>query len=659
MSLTLILAAVVLMAVSGVPGLFLGRNSGAGQKLAALLILAASAVGLAGLLAWFLIEGDQELTFPWAVPGGEFAVALDSLAAVFLVPVLVIAPLGAIYGLDYWRQAEHPDNTRGLCLFYGLLATGMALLVVAQNAVLFLAAWEVMALAGFFLVTTEDKKPEVREAGWVYLVATHTATLALVALFALLRQASGTFTLKALAAGTISPGLATAVFLLAVIGFGLKAGIMPLHVWLPGAHAMAPSHVSAILSGVMLKMGIYGLVRVTGLLPGPPAWWGGCLLVLGAISGILGVAYAIGQHDLKRLLAYHSIENIGIIVMGIGLAMLGRSLGRDEWILLGMAAALLHVWNHALFKSLLFYSAGAVIHATGTRAIDQLGGLARRMPATGLAFLVGAVAICGLPPLNGLVSELLLYLGLFHTLDHGQASGASFTAFAAPALALIGALALACFVKVYGVVFLGQGRSPAALRAHEAGPFLLGPMAILAGMCFLIGLAPSLAVPLLQEGAFAWAQELTTTAPALATLAPLGWVSVIGCLLMGLVLVGAVLLRNRLRVGGVAPAGTWDCGYAAPSARMQYTASSFAEMIVGLFAWGLRPRTHAPHDLPLFPTEAHFHCEVDDAVLDEAARPAFRLGASLFGRLRFLQQGGIQTYLLYIFAGLVVLLLWR
>jgi hydrogenase-4 component B len=658
-AVALVLAAIVLLAVSGVPGLFPRRTAAAGQWLAAALAVAGGALGIAGALGAAASAETPELALPWPVPGGEFAVAVDGLSAVFLLPVFLVAALGSVYGLGYWKQAEHPDNGRKLRLCYGLLAAGMALVVVARNAVLFLAAWEVMAVAAYFLVTTEDDQAEARAAGWVYLVATHTATLCLFALFALLRHVSGSFALAPLDAAALTPGTATALFMLALLGFGAKAGLVPLHVWLPGAHASAPSHVSAILSGVLLKVGVYGLVRVTSLVPAPPPWWGGLLLALGTVSGILGVAYALGQHDLKRLLAYHSIENIGIIVMGLGLALLGRSLGQRDWLVLGMGAALLHVWNHALFKSLLFLSAGSVVHATHTRDLDRLGGLARPMPWTALAFLVGAVAICGLPPLNGLVSELLLYLGLFRTLGAGDSPAWATAALAAPALALIGALALACFVKAYGAAFLGLPRSPDTKGAHESGPLMLAPLAVLAGLCFLIGLAPALVAPLLQQGIAAWAPAEAAGAPGLADLAPLGWVSAVGGLLAAFLAGGAAVLAWRLRQGGVASGPTWDCGYAAPSPRMQYTASSFAERLVGLLAGVLRPRVEAPRDLPLFPREAHFHSEVPDAVLEEAVLPAFRGAAWLLAGVRFLQRGGIQVYLLYVFACLLALLLWR
>jgi hydrogenase-4 component B len=326
---------------------------------------------------------------------------------------------------------------------------------------------------------------------------------------------------------------------------------------------------------------------------------------------------------------------------------------------LGMGGALLHVWNHAFFKALLFLSAGSVIHATRTREIDHLGGLAKRMPRTALCFLVGAVAICGLPPLNGFVSEFLIYLGLFGTLAGDEGRSYPGAAFAAPALALIGTLAVACFVKVYGAVFLGTARSEHARHAHESPPSMLAPMGVLVACCFLIGLAPSLIVPILQAGVSAWARAPGDAGPRLATLAPLGWITFMGLLLLGTLLIGAVALKVQYRGHVVGRGATWGCGYAAPTGRMQYTSSSFAEMLVGMFGWVLRPRTHRPGDLPLFPPPTTFRSEVPDAVLDELVVPTFRFGAWLFSWFRIFQQGNIQIYLLYIFVALIILLLWR
>jgi hydrogenase-4 component B len=684
MSESLILFSILAAAVSGVPGLLLSRKSNTGQALATFQAFVGGTVGLLGVVRFWSTGTSHPLLLAWSLPGADFHVAVDGLSAIFLVPIFVIPVLASIYGHGYWKQTDHPLDGRKLRLFQGTMTAGMALLVVARNSVLFLMGWEIMALSGFFLVTTEDHEPEVRKAGWIYLVATHVSTLCLLAFFALLKSASGSFTLAPLAAGSLTRGLATTLFILALVGFGLKAGIMPLHVWLPGAHANAPSHVSAVLSGVLIKMGVYGLLRTFWLLPDTPAAWGGVLLALGAVSGVLGIAFAAAQQDLKRLLAYCSIENMGIITMGIGLAVLGRALGHADWSVLGLGGALLHVWNHALFKALLFLSAGSVIHATRTRALDQLGGLARVMPWTALAFQVGAVAICGLPPLNGFASEFLLYLGLSATLGDGSGSLAGL-ALAVPALALIGALALACFVKAHGTVFLGNGRSRAAERRQESPPSMLGPMAALAACCLLIGLAPFLLVPLLGRGVAAWAPDLANA--SVQTLAPLRAIAILDLLLMAALALAGGLLWALLRRHGAARAATWGCGYVAPTARMQYTSSSFAQMIVVLFAWALRPRLETgpavlsetsdkglragalpqamsasgaqPGDLLLFPRASHFRSEIPDAVLDEAVVPAFRFGTRLFSILRVFQQGNIQTYLLYIFIALVALLLWR
>ena len=654
----LLLVGIGLLALSGVPGLLLSRSSNVGQRAATALAALGAGLGLAGLARFWALGDNGQIAHPWSIPGGQFLVAIDGLSAVFLLPILLVSLLGSVYGLRYWKQTEHPDSGRKLCLFYGLLAASMALLVIARNSLLFLFAWELMAISAFLLVTTEDHLPEVRATGWIYLASTHTATLALFALFALLRAASGSFTLTPLAAGALTPGAATAVFVCAIVGFGLKAGVMPFHIWLPSAHAITPSHVSAIMSGVIIKMGIYGLVRVLSLVPNPPLAWGCIVLALGVVSGVLGVAFAIGQHDLKRLLAYHSIENIGIIVMGVGLALIGRSLGRADWIVLGMGGALLHVWNHALFKSLLFLSAGSVIHAVHTRDIDHLGGLAKTMPWTSGCFLVGAVAICGLPPLNGFVSELLIYLGLFRTLGIGPGATFAVAAFAAAALALIGALAVACFVKVYGAVFLGTARSAHAENTHESPRSMLVPMGVLAVCCMVIGLAPLLVAPALDRAVAAWSPASVGADLRLAALAPLGWISAMGALLLAAIAAGSLLLR-RLSVGRVASGATWGCGYAAPTPRMQYTSASFAQMLVELFGWALRPRTHRPAKMPLFPQPTAFHSDVPDVVLERAVLPGFRSAARLLSWFRVFQQGSVQSYLLYIFVTLLTLLVWR
>jgi hydrogenase-4 component B len=506
MSEWLVLVGSILAAVSGVPALLLSRSSNTGQRITTALGILGAGLGMTGSGLFWALGKSTGLEWSWDIfPGAAFSVGIDGLSALFLVPIFLVFALGSIYGLDYWKQTAHPHNGRKLGLFYGLATAGMAVLVMARDSIVFLFGWEATALSAYFLVTTEDDQQQVRETGWIYLVATHVGTLSLFALIAFLRAVRGSFALTPLDDDALTPATATAIFASALLAFGLKAGIMPLHIWLPSAHAIAPSHVSALMSGVILKMGIYGIVRISSLFPHPPLEWGATLLPLGAASGVLGVAFAIGQHDLKRLLAYCSIENIGIIAMGIGVALIGRSLGRGDWVILGMSGAVLHVWNHALFKALLFLSAGSVIHATHTREIDHLGGLAKLMPRTSLCFLVGAVAICGLPPLNGFVSEFLIYLGLFSTLGLDDGPAWPSAALGAPVLALIGTLAVACFVKAYGAVFLGSARSEHALHARESGLAMVGPMTVLVACCVFIGVAPTWIGPLLARGVAAWA----------------------------------------------------------------------------------------------------------------------------------------------------------
>jgi hydrogenase-4 component B len=658
MSDSYILLGLLLNAASGVLGLLFPRNSFTGQRVTTLVSMMGCAIGLLGVIHFWLTRVGGALSATWTVAGAPFRVGIDDLSAWFLVPIFLISLLGQLYGLGYWRQSEHPTTGRKWRFYYGLLTAGMGLLVMAQNAILFLFGWELMALAAYFLVTTEDEKKEVRDTGWIYLVATHLATLSLFALFALLRRGNGNIDLSDLSANALSGGEMTTLFVLMLVGFGIKAGIMPLHVWLPSSHAIAPSHVSAIMSGVIIKMGIYGLLRITSLLPNLPVSWGVTILVLGIISGVLGVAYALGQHDLKRLLAYHSIENIGIIVIGLGLAMLGRSLARPEWVVLGLAGCLLHVWNHALFKALLFFGAGSVLHAAHTREIDNLGGLAKSMRWTALGFLVGAVAICGLPPLNGFVSEFLIYLGLFKTLFSHDKLAFAFAALGVLALALIGALALACFVKVYGVVFLGTARSEAARKARESPASMLVPMGVLAGCCLFIGLAPTLVAPILGRVVETWAPRLDYSGASIPALAPLSWITGMGLAILAGVAVVTVGTWAGIRSRSIDREVTWGCGYALPTSRMQYTSSSFAAMVIGLFRWVLRPRSHLPNARGVFPGVSTFHSHVPDAVLDEAVLPTFSVGVWILSGFRFIQRGSIQAYLLYVFVALIALLVW-
>lgn len=655
--LWLLFAGALLLVASGLPACFFSRHSAKAQWGTALLVLLGSLLGWGGLIAASFGRVPLVGSLAWHLPWEQLALGLDALGAVFLIPVFTVPLLGSIYGLAYWRQAEHPENGRGLGFFYGLLAGGMALVVLARNSVVFLIVWELMALAAFFLATAENEKPEVRRAGWVYLVATHAGTICLLALFALFHQVSGGFGFHALEAGSIAPGMVTTLFFLSVVGFGFKAGLMPLHVWLPGAHANAPSHVSAVMSGVMLKMGIYGIVRMLMLLPISDAWYGGTLLGIGAVTGIFGIAFALGQSDIKRLLAYSSIENIGIIAMGLGLALVGRAIGRTELVVLGLGGALLHVWNHSLFKSLLFLNTGAIMHAAHTRDMNRMGGLAKTMPATAGLFLVGAVAICGLPPLNGFMSEWLVYLGFFQGLSCGDAG--SITAIGAVALSLIGALALACFVKIYSMVFLGTPRQPLPNTPADPSRFMLFPMFLLAAGCALLGFLPHLGFPLLQQAVSQWmGSSSPVEIPLLMGFAPSVWISAMAVVLVVLVLLGNALLRRKIRRVDSPLVGTWGCGYAKPAPRIQYTGGSFAQILIDLFAWILRPSIRRPNLSATFPSRSEFAGDVPDSILEKWVLPVFRRSARAMMKLRLLQQGRLEFYLLYILAIVLFLFCW-
>jgi hydrogenase-4 component B len=649
-----------LAAASGVPGLFL-RGGGGGRVATWMLGLAALA-GLGAAAPVLAGTGTLSLALPHSPLGTQGFLRLDPVAAWFLLPVLLLSCCASIFALDYWDA--HHESARRLRLLFGLTTAFLALLTAAAQALTFLLAWEGMALCAFLLIMAEDREPEVQRAGWIYLVSTHSGTLCLFAGFGLLAAATGGFLFTPLAPGLAGSSRGTTGFLLLLAGFALKAGVLPVHYWLPPAHAAAPSHVSSFMSGILIKMGILGLVRILALVPDPPFWWGALLVVLGAASGLCGVAFALAQHDLKRLLAYHSIENIGIILLGLGLGTIGKTMGIPVLQALGFAGALLHVVNHSLFKGLLFLGAGSVLHATGSRDLERMGGLAKVMPQTAGCFLVGAWAICGLPPLNGFVSEWLIYLAAFRGLGFPHAA---WPVLALASLSLIGGLAAACFAKAYGVVFLGEPRTPAAARAHEAPRSMRAAMVILAGACGFIGILPALVAPALARAAAAAAGQ---TGSVDLWPARLGLVTLVALPLLAACLLlwrwcrrTPVPARSASGVPAPAtPAGdlpTWDCGYTAASPRIQYTASSFADSLTGSLAFLLRPQVRWMRVKGLFPSQRSYHSHVPDPVLDRCLEPGLRLGAKALGFLRFFQGGQLPLYLLYILATLVALLVWK
>ena len=653
-ALELVFLAALLFALSGIPALSARVPLFLGRRISCTLISAGAITGLAAAGNILLRGGSSEtLEMAWSMPLGEMLFRFDPLAAFFLIPVLLVTFCISLYACGYCTTSPENRGEALLTFYLGLIAADILMLLLSASSVTLLIFWEAMALLVFLAMCLEHGQPEVREAGIHYLIASHVSTLTLFVLFVLLSH-GGSFEFPGV--GTLDPTSTTSlgVLLTALIGFGLKAGIMPLHIWLPSAHANAPSHISAVMSGIVIKMGIYGLIRVLSFYSTPPLWWGVLFLGLGIVSAVVGVLFAIGQHDLKRLLAYHSIENIGIIVMGIGVALIGLTTGNGVLFVLGMAGALLHVLNHALFKSLLFLGAGAVIHLAGTRDIDRMGGLSRALPLTSVAFLTGAVAICGLPPLNGFVSEFLIYLGIFKGFGTTSGGAAAFLALAAPALALTGGLALACFVKVYGGVFLGQPRMELP-KPHE-NPAMTVAMAVLAGVCILIGVLPILAIRLMEPVISSIFPQPLAVHPSIQTTAHLYGLSIAAAILILAIILLVVFYINRLKSTPVAESGTWDCGYAAPSPTMQYTASSFAEMLVGIFNGVLKPERHEPAITALFPKTDHFQSHVPEVVLEKGILPFFAAADRQLALIRRLQNGQLNYYILYIFAALIVLL---
>jgi hydrogenase-4 component B len=659
---TLLLFAAAILLAGAVAVLLLSRTDRNFSWLGASSVVIAAVLGCIPAIQVLLHGFTEQLRLPWSVPFGEFFIQLDPLSAWFLLPTLLVAALSAIYGMGYLRVWQGRRSLGPVWFFYCLLVLSMMLVVLARNAVLFLIVWELMALASFFLVTFEHERDSVREAGWIYFVATHLGTAFLLIFFLLLAGETGSMDFTVWAEkGVHADGLANVLFLLAVIGFGTKAGFMPLHVWLPEAHPAAPSHVSALMSGVMIKTGIYGLLRSFTFLGAPPLWWGWGLIVIGLTSGVLGVLFALAQHDVKRLLAYHSVENIGIIALGLGTGLLGMSTGSPVLIVLGFGGGLLHVLNHALFKGLLFLGAGAVLHGTGTLEIDHLGGLLKRMPWTAVTFLIGAVAISGLPPLNGFVSEFLIFFGAFKGSISTSVSIAVPLLALIAGLALIGGLAVACFTKAFGILFLGEPRSERVSHAHEVDWTMRLPMLVLAAGCVLIGLFAPIVVGSLQTVL----ENVTKLRPAdvgkdLAAIMDLLSFVVLGSALLLTLLTMLVLVRHHILARRrVETDATWGCGYAQPTSRMQYTASSFAQPLTDLFGPLLATKKKITPPLGIFPQVAALKTETSDISHEEMYRPVFGRVNEWLSQLRWLQHGKVQIYVLYIAVTLIVLLVWE
>lgn len=654
--MSLVLISLILLLCSSFLSLYFRKHPARARAIGVYGAAAASIAGLIPAVKVLITGTTQTLSLPWPVPLGSFSLALDPLAAFFLLPVLLLTGLAAIYGAEYLEAPDGKPRPGPVWAQFNLLTAAMALVLVSANAVLFMTAWELMALASFLLVLYDDEKPQARRAAYIYLTTGAAGALALLGAFGLLGQQAHTLDFAAFARP--SGAAASAVFLLSLTGFGLKAGFIPLHVWLPEAHPAAPSHVSAVMSGVMIKLGIYGLLRALGFLAPWPAWWGGLVLALGAVSGIGGALFALAQHDLKRLLAYSSVENIGIIFMGLGLGMLGVSHGAYTLAALAFAGALLHVLNHAFFKGLLFLGAGAVIHSSGIGELDALGGLSKKMPRTALYFIIGCAAISGLPPLNGFISEFLIYMGAFRALV-SVPSAAPWGVAVMLALAAVGALAGFVFAKAFGAVFLGEPRSSKCAAAREPGLPMLAPMAALAAACVFLGLAPFLMLgPLAHvlDSAFtpALGAELVYTAAV-----PLAYAMAAAAALCALLALAAALRAFLLRGKTPAEGPTWDCGYARPTARMQYGASSFSQPVTDFFQPVLRVIGKYPLISEYFPGKVSFSTETQALVYNTLYTPAARRIRELAYRFSWIQHGRLQIYILYIVLTLIALLLWK
>ncbi len=656
--MNLFIVALILVALGGLSSLILRLPRWWESGISNGLMVLGCVVGLVPAIQVLAGNPIPSLSFPWAVPGGEIKLAIDPLSALFLLLLFIVSGSAVTFGIPYFQRYAKEHSLKSVQFFLSSLIISMALLFTAQNAILFLASWEIMALSAFFLVVFEDHNDQVQKAGLLYLIMTHMGTLCLFVMFLLLGRAAGSFSFSQMAGNAALLDASAPIFLLALCAFGIKAGFMPLHIWLQEAHPAAPSPVSALMSGVVIKTGIYGLARVISLFPSFPAWWGALLVMIGTTSGILGVLWALAQHDFKRLLAYHSIENIGIVALGLGFGCLGLSLHHPVVGMLGLAGGLWHVLNHGLFKSLLFLGAGSVFHATGSRDMDRMGGLWKKMPWTGLCVLVGSVAICGLPPLNGFVSEWLIYNASFNL---GLHYGSFYFLLGVPALALIGALAAACFTKAFGVQFLGSARTDTAAQAQEGGPLMLIPMLLLAALCFWIGLFPGCFLPAMGRVtsvfSSATAEEFRqVTANQAGLLSVVSWLSlgIVGGIGL-LALVRYLLLRSKT----VDASATWGCGYASASSRMQYTSSSYAQFSTSLFRDLLAPQVHAEKATGYFPSPGHCESHTPDAVLDRFLPWMNMYVHEGLRRVQRLQQGRVQFYLAYVLIFIIVLLVWQ
>lgn len=617
-----------------------------------------------------------QVILPIGLPDLPFHLRLDLLSGFFLTVIGLLSFFVSLYSLGYVKGFLGRRSVTKLVVFYTLFLAGMNLVVLADDAFFFMIAWEMMAAASYFLVLFEDEQIENRRAAFLYLVVAHVGAIAILLSFGIMAGlATGfsgfqSYTFDAMRKTELPAGLATAAFLLAFFGFAAKAGVVPLHIWLPEAHPVAPSNVSALMSGVMLKTAIYGIIRVVfDLIGNFPWWWGTLVLVFGLVSAVMGVLYALMQHDLKRLLAYHSVENIGIILIGIGLAMIFKSFDMSLLAALALIAGLYHTLNHAIFKGLLFMGAGAVLHATHERNMEEMGGLIKFMPWTAVLFLIGCVSISALPPFNGFVSEWLTYQAFLLSPALPSPLLNLLIPLGAALLALTSALAAACFVKAFGVTFLGQPRGHYHGHIHEAGWSMRIGMLLAALTCLGLGVLPTYIIkwmdPIVKElvggtiaasaSGIGWMWLTPIAAERASYAAPIAFLGI-----LSVVIVTYLLLHTR--PGAIHRVPLWDCGFEKVTSRMQYTATSFSMPLRRIFGFLFDIKEHVrhlpPETHPAFPERMHYHLRVGDRFWMLLYQPIVDASFWISRRIGRMQHGRIQIYLIYSFVTILVLLIF-
>ncbi|MFL5288191.1 MAG: hydrogenase 4 subunit B [Rhodopila sp.] len=605
----------------------------------------------------------EHLLLPIGLPWIGIHLRLDALAGFFLILIGLGGAGASLFALGYGRHEHHPER---VLPFYPVFLAGMALVVIADDAFSFLFAWELMSLTSWALVLAHHTEAGNARAGFVYLIMATFSGMALLLAFGLLAGPQGAYAFDAMRAHPPTTAIAATVLVVALIGAGSKAGLVPLHVWLPLAHPAAPSHVSALMSGVMTKVAIYGFIRIVFDLLGPTEWWAGTVvLVLGGATAVLGVLHALMERDLKRLLAYSTVENIGIVFIGLGLALAFRANGFNAGAALALTASLFHALNHTLFKSLLFFGAGAVLNATGQRDMETMGGLIHRMPRTAVAFLVGCAAISALPPLNGFASEWLTFQAVLLHPELPQWGLKLMIPVDGAALALAAALAACCFVRAYGICFLGRPRSSEAAEAQEADRWSVAAMAGFGGLCLLTGILPGAVIDMLAPVARALttarmpvqlSDPWLTIAPVAASRSSYNGLLVFGFIAIPMVL--TLLVVSRLSSRGVRRAPPWDCGFPDPTPAAQYSAGSFAQPIRRVFGTVLfRARDVVDMPPPGDSRPATITHQIADPVWDGVYAPLGRAVAWIAEKANVLQFLTIRRYLGFVFGALVVLLM--